>query len=598
MKYFRTNLLEEVRIEKMGMGNTSARTHSVKCSIASIMLTMFGVLLLAAGLPGIAGADESEFQTSFDTPMLRGEGEWTAQPIFTVGETINDYTPPGLLDGLGAYKKDQRTVRVFANHEMLNFRGTGYEICSWQDCSDAFTLKGGRVSFFDINISSRKIVDAGIAYKRIYDADGNLALDNGFLADDLIGLSRFCSAQLVESYQFSSERGLADRIFFTGEEDGGNFHPVGGLDWALDPETEDFWAISAFGRGAWENVTEVDTGTKSHVAFVLGDDTSPFDADNDNENEVAPLYLYVGEKLLSGDFLERNGLRDGRLFVWVSNTGETTPLEFRGAGKSLAGRWIEISNAPIGTPSENGSSGFDEYGYPTQSTLWTRAEALNAFGFSRPEDLSTNPEQGSEFVLASTGVDTYAVDPNTGNGVDTFGTIYTMNIDFRDINNPTGALTILYDGDEDSTRAVRSPDNLDWADDGYIYIQEDKAENDTLSGEPLFGDGAANPNEASIVRIDPNRRKSPERIASIDRSVVIDPTTTGWAVDLDESEVGEWESSGVLDVSTLFGTRPGTLFLVTVQAHGISDQDEINATSRLNDADLGEGGQLLFLSRK
>ena len=59
---------------------------------------------------------------------------------------------------------------------------------------------------------------------------------------------------------------------------------------------------------------------------------------------------------------------------------------------------------------------------------------------------------------------------------------------------------------------------------------------------------------------------------------------------------GEWESSGIVDVSSLFGEDAGTLFLFDVQAHGIEDQDDFNADSRLVDGDLVEGGQLLFLN--
>ena len=129
------------------------------------------------------------------------------------------------------------------------------------------------------------------------------------------------------------------------------------------------------------------------------------------------------------------------------------------------GRQYAAAGGSIG----GGATGYDEWGYPTQRTLWTAAEAVGAFGFSRPEDVATNPVDGTEIVLASTGVDTYAVDSETGNGVDTFGTIYTVTLDFGDLENPTAALTILYDGDADGTRALRSPDNLDWADEGDIY---------------------------------------------------------------------------------------------------------------------------------
>ncbi len=58
---------------------------------------------------------------------------------------------------------------------------------------------------------------------------------------------------------------------------------------------------------------------------------------------------------------------------------------------------------------------------------------------------------------------------------------------------------------------------------------------------------------------------------------------------------GEWETSGIVDVSTLFGEKKGTLSLFVVEAHGIEDQDDSNADSRITDGDLVEGGQLSFL---
>ncbi|MCA9299035.1 MAG: hypothetical protein KDA28_08210, partial [Phycisphaerales bacterium] len=67
------------------------------------------------------------------------------------------------------------------------------------------------------------------------------------------------------------------------------------------------------------------------------------------------------------------------------------------------------------------------------------------------------------------------------------------------------------------------------------------------------------------------------------------------AVDVDGSEAGAWESSGIIDVSRLFPGAPGRLFIFNVQAHGIEDQDLFNAGSRITDGDLVEGGQLLFL---
>jgi len=540
---------------------------------------------LFAAVSGLAfmGLTGSAF-AQLDT-MAKGQGSYSVpDPLFTVGESFGSYTPPGILDGLGAYALDGSTVRVLANHELLHFRGYPYAVNS-----GAVSLTGARVSYFDIDVSTRQVVASGLAYDTVYDANGDVPTDTSFLGT-LSGFSRFCSSALFEGEEFGAGRGITERAYFTGEEDGGNFNAVGGFEWVLDPATKSFWALPDFGRGAWENVTQLDTGNSFSVAFLLADDTSPFDADGDGQNEAAPLYLYVGLKSQFGDFPARNGLRGGRLYVWVADDPTVlTPTQFNGTGATVSGRWVQIDNRPDGTPSVDGSTGFDLYGYPTQSTLWTRAETLGAFGFSRPEDLATNPDDGSEAVLASTGVDTYE------NGVDTFGTTYTIRTDFSDLS---ADITILYDGDADPRRRLRSPDNLDWADDGFIYVQEDEAEEDTLNGEPLFGPGAANPREAGIVRLDPNGT-SFAGVARIDRSVVLDASLADptQAVDVDAGQAGEWESSGILDVSSQFGEAPGRLFLFDVQAHGIEDQTNFNPMSMINDNDLVEGGQLLFLER-
>ncbi|RPF83641.1 MAG: DUF839 domain-containing protein [Roseibacillus sp. TMED18] len=561
--------------------------------------------VIAAG----AGAPDENLTYSLEvaatgSSMVFGRGGFSVEPIHTVGETIGDYTPPGILDGLGAFELDASTVRVLANHELLHFRGYPYEITF--GTSGSFTMTGARVSYFDIDKNSRQIVASGLAYNTIYNADGVFATDRGFLAHNLAGFSRLCSSQLVEKHQFGNGRGLENTIYFTGEEDGGFYNPVGGAVWALDIETGHFWHVPALGRGAWENVTEIDTGSQTHVAIILADDSSPFDFDPDADDgsEAAPVYLYLGEKNPNGDFLERNGLRGGKLCVWKSNTGELTPLDFRGSG-TLNGSWVEVSNITnLAEADESGANGFDEFGYPTQGNLWLQAKGANAFGFSRPEDVSTNPRDGTEVIFASTGVDTFAVDEATGNGADTFGTLYTIKTDFTGVDfgnfpgssTPTASVTILYDGDADPDRALRNPDNLDWADDGFIYVQEDEAEEDTLSGdEVLFGPGAANSNEASIVKVNP-ADGSVTTVAEIDRSILLDPTTDGEPVDTDVDRAGEWETSGILDVSTLFGEPAGTLFLFDVQAHGIEDQDNFNPGSRITDGDLVEGGQLSFLS--
>ena len=133
---------------------------------------------------------------------------------------------------------------------------------------------------------------------------------------------------------------------------------------------------------------------------------------------------------------------------------------------------------------------------------------------------------------------------------------------------------------------MRSPDNLDWADDGFVYVQEDPA----VAG--LFGEGALNPAPPGIVRIDPTSG-SASRIVEVVREAIVP------AGAVDEPEV-DWESSGILDVSTLFELPGGSLFLADVQAHSLVNQDGRGVTTgpaaSLTAGGLVEGGQLSFLT--
>jgi len=52
---------------------------------------------------------------SFDTTQpsqVKGLGGFTVDPIFTVGDKIGTYVPPGILDGIGAYELNSTTVRI------------------------------------------------------------------------------------------------------------------------------------------------------------------------------------------------------------------------------------------------------------------------------------------------------------------------------------------------------------------------------------------------------------------------------------------------------------------------------------------------------
>ncbi len=54
-------------------------------------------------------------------------------------------------------------------------------------------MSGARTRFFDIGKNTRQVVDGGLAYKTIYDANSNIAPDRSFQPFGLAGFSRFCS---------------------------------------------------------------------------------------------------------------------------------------------------------------------------------------------------------------------------------------------------------------------------------------------------------------------------------------------------------------------------------------------------------------------
>ena len=496
----------------------------------------------------VAAAVGSSIAISSDltpyAPMMQGKNigdqvEWQVKPLFTVGETINDYTPPGILDGIGVFGGiDHGHVRVLVNHELGATVGYPYKLANGAE------LLGSRISFFDIQKSSQRVLRAGLAFNTIYDHNGLEVLSSSQLQHG--GLARLCSARSIHK----GELGFADDVYMTGEEEDN------GLVWALDIKSDSLWAAPALGRGAWENVTPLQSPSAEKVALLLSDDTAG-----------APLYLYLGEKNARGDdsFLDRNGLAHGTLYCWKADNGDTDPQDFNGFMQSRDGTFVELP----------GGASFDDTGLRALAT-----GQMGCFAFSRPEDVHENPANPTQVAFASTGRGQLYP-------ADNWGTLYRVDTRLADM---TAKLTILHDADDSnaiadpSASGIRSPDNLTWSADGWIYVQEDKS----TSPGSLFG---ASGREASIWAINPSDGAyfgNYMRIAEMDRSAVAPEGTT----DPSPNDIGNWESSGILDVSEWLQTDDGeTLLIGTVQAHSISN-------GIVGGEGLVQGGQLFLLSNR
>ncbi len=501
-------------------------------------LNMNKKYLAAIGAAAMAAPVGSvEAQTTQD-PMMDGRNGAVLTPLITVGETVTnangggDYQFVGIPDGLGAFELDDDTVRVYMNHEFNQSVGG-----SWNLANGTTVSSGARVSFFDIDKNTRQVTQGGLAIDSVVDAGGN-TINGGTFA----GFARYCSSAM-----FGTAEGFTGNIYFMGEE------TSGGREYAIDTTTGTAYELD-WGKAAWENITVIPTAGTEHAdksVFLIGDDRGD-----------APALLYVGEKDAgSSDFLRQNGLVGGSLYAWVSDDGDAGPKDFNGTGNSRTGQWVGIDN-----------TGSGDFGLATQEELDSRYEAAGAFKFSRPEDVAYDPisfNQGRA-VMASTGRSTDTSD-------DLWGTLYEFNVDLDSLDDTTitGSVSILNDGREEEDLGIRSPDNLDWADDGLVYINEDRS---------IGGFGDVSGRDALIWQFDP---------ASGAKQILAEMApyiAEGFVDDGGLDDLGDWESSGILDVSNLFGEDAGSLFLTDVQAHSLTPDPAQPAF-----ADTVQGGQLLFL---
>ena len=304
-----------------------------------------------------------------------------ATVLATTGDSIAGYRPPGIMDGMGAWRWNDTTVRLFVNHELPPDQGYRWQL------ANGTGLRGARISWFDIDIRERRVRAAGQAISAVRDRNGNPVTDARQISErgdtgGEAGFNCLCSAQGIAAGEF----GFRDDILFTHEEvSSREDHPHGGSIWALDIRRAEIWALPELGRGSWENVTAIATPDQDrpdgHVALLLSDDL---------EFGGAPLYLWVGRKQPEGNLVERNGLAKGQLYAWVCAANAQSPQDWNGTDTLQRGSFTPLQTR---NPSGRSSAGHDREGYLDDTLLRAQAFAAGAFAFSRPEDLHTNPAQ-------------------------------------------------------------------------------------------------------------------------------------------------------------------------------------------------------------
>jgi hypothetical protein len=338
--------------------------------------------------------------------------------------------------------------------------------------------------------------------------------------------SRFCSGNLAWK-----EAGFDRPIYFCGEESGGTntFDGRGGSAVAIFDNT--LWTLPRLGHLSWENVVARPFKGKQTVIMCL----------EDGDLGNCQLYMYVGHKEASyhAGPLRRNGLDNGTLYAFVADAGSPTNEAGFPEG-SLTGHWVAIPGAEAMTDVE----------------LETASDAVGAFAFDRIEDGAFRPHNPNEFYFDTTG----------GSASNALGRFYHLALDPRNVLG-TARLTMVYNADQVLAAGgdiAVSPDNVGVSDD-YVMICEDGTAQSRVAM-------AAKGRKGNIWRINihTGELKNVAELSAIGRDGIL----TG---------SGVWETSGIIDTSSLFGAGS---WLFDVQAH---------SPTRAPAANTVEDGQLLLM---
>ncbi len=497
---------------------------------------MLAVAATAAATAGVAWGAVAPINTYADslTP------EYETQRVVSSGDTVprtgdptGQYRIVGIPDGLGAHKGPGDTRIVYMNHEL------GSAVQSSPNV-------GGPVN------------RGAFVSRLVLDKDGDVlsarrAYDTVYLGDTLVGpaaevgnstraFSRFCSASLA-----GKAEGFDREIFLTNEEDGNpasTFDGKGGVAVAIfDGEAH---ALPDLGHFAWEN-TLIQRGT-GRLTVAMGMEDGPNVLDRAQEN--SQLYMYVGVKDRSpgATVLERNGLVDGKLYVFVADDPAIgSEADFQSG--SIVGRWVEIPNA----------GALDEAG------LEAASDAAGATAFARPEDGAFNLRDNDEYFWVTTG---------GAAGANTLGRIYSLEL----ARNTVGPATLTVEVNADTVIAAGgdtaiSPDNIDVSN-RYLMVQEDGT---TESRAVMASKGR----DGSIWRFDLDGGSGIDAASATRVVTLTPPGRDGVAVG-----PGVWETSGIIDTQGLFGAGS---WLFDVQAHPPTAAPAGGTV---------EDGQLLLLRRR
>jgi hypothetical protein len=580
------------------------------------ILAFAGALVLVSALPlGAGAAPQDGFKTLQPAMMVPGADApfgTDVKALITVGDTIGDYTFEAIPDGISFLPEGKNAARVWVNHETSTVpfpyvaaaptTANSFNDFANSEVSELVIRRGGGI------LSAEKVIDTFDGYHRF--CSNYLATTDGFEDRPLL---------------FTNEEGI-DWVF---EEIGTN-----GLGWnnaesiegdegareigavvAFDIESGDHRPIWGMGRHNHENTLAVPG--YGHPFLLSGDDafvSSP---------AQSQVYAYSAEDA------DEVWADEGTLYAFVPDDAYAAIDSYYdfgvGSAASITGKFIEVPREIATGKNDDGTdmlaADVPEYAddgtylggpYPVppvsgwQAGIGTGAgvdgpqwilehwsDENNVFEFTRIEDMAFDKRDGMSNVVYLVDSGRGATSASGNPFTSTNGRVWKMVLDPEDPFT-VDSLSILIEGDDNPVKTlgeIHQPDNIESTVNGLL-ITEDPG------SSQQFAVGSTDPN-ATTARLMHYRFSDGviRAVLAVDQSADEGPTDEDAPVTA--GNWGAWESSGIIDVSSVFGPNK---FLIDVQAGSLFvDVDTTSAPDNLAPAGSDwtfkrTGGQLLLVT--
>lgn len=401
---------------------------------------------------------------------------------------------------------------------------------------------GAFVDVIKVDIATGEIISGGDLAQTV-----NLWTGSEYVSGTT-AFGRLCSGDLAQPsayYNVNSGLGTNDRIYLTGEESGAEGRAFAFV--ATGEEAGSAYELPWLGNMSFENLV---------ASPASGDKTVVVATDDSGGGQV---YVYIGQKSAEGSIVEKAGLTGGQLYG-IKVAGLTT----EGSSSVLPTAGSAFTLEAIGDDGD--ASGL------TGAQIQTESVSDGVTAFLRPEDGAWDPSNPNKFYFVTT---------------DSFGGQSKLwALEFNNIEDPTagGTVKLLLDG----TEGQRMFDNITVTDGGLVILQEDPGNNAHLARIWMYDPAA-----------DSRTIENPAGNSGLTEIAKFDPAKfVAGAADYIGTQ--DEESSGIIDVTSIFGEDEHLSFLFDAQVHMSANSQELVEKGQLlkMDVDLPLASNATILGTK